>query len=376
MQVFKNLQAQSALLLCICIFAIRMKYIVLSLLTAFLLSKPAGLQAQDVNFTQAFAAPQNLNPALSGNIEGTYRIMTIYRDQWRAGIENTIATFAVGGDVKFNVSPDQGKQSDIVGLGVFFFADQGDIFEMNTNRLALQSAYHKKLGKKTNNFLALGVEFGIQQRNINYDNLNFGDEFDNINAYSQQTSEILPPNNFGFLDLGIGLSYNANPSPGLKYYVGIAAHHFNSPYLSFFRKSQAPNPDTELEFRYYPRYSAQLSLNTKLNQTLSFIPRVLYVSQGEHSEANVAAQFKFSFFEARSALYTGIWLKNVHGVDGLKPRYVSPSVGIQRGGFIIGLSYDVYLAETLVGNPGLNGFELSLRFIGEHDNEFNFCPQF
>ncbi len=331
---------------------------------------------QDVHFTQSFAAPQNLNPALSGNIEGTYRIMTIYKDQWRTGLETPMQSYGVGGDVKFNVGEEKLKGGDKAGLGVFFFTDRGQVFRMNTNKLALQAAYHKLLNYKTKSYISAGVEFGVQQRNINYDNLNFGDEFNDVNAYDQQTSEILPPNNFGFLDLGLGITYSAIPNDGVRFAIGAAIHHFNTPSLSFYGQSQTINPDTETDFDYAAKYTFHGSTNVALGDFFSILPRLVYIQHGNQSEADVGLSVKWEFIESQSAFYLGSWFKTIHGLDGFAPRYVSPMVGFEKNAFLLGLSYDVFMGETLAGNTSLNAFELSIRFIGEHENEFNFCPQF
>ncbi len=340
------------------------------------LSSTFSLLGQDVHFTQSYAAPQSLNPALSGNIEGTYRIMSIYKDQWRAGLDQPMKSYGVGGDTKFNLNFDKTKGNDKAGLGVFFYSDRGQLFRMNTNKLGLQAAYHKLINRRNSSYLSAGVEFGVQQRNINYDNLNFGDEFNEINAYDQVTSEILPPNNFGFLDLGLGVTYSSIPSDILKYHIGFALHHFNTPTLSFYAQSQFLNPDTEIDYSYAAKYTAHGSFNFKLGTFFSLSPRFVYVQHGNQSQADIATNLKWDYIEQKASFHLGLMLKSVHGVDGLAPRFFSPMVGFEKNAFLIGLSYDAYIGETLAGNTGLNAFELSLRFIGEHENEFNFCPEF
>ena len=42
------------------------------------------LSAQDTHFSQFYASPLNLNPALTGVNDGTYRIAGIYRNQDRS----------------------------------------------------------------------------------------------------------------------------------------------------------------------------------------------------------------------------------------------------------------------------------------------------
>jgi len=46
------------------------------------------LKAQDPHFSQFYAAPLYLNPALAGTSAGNYRVGVNYRDQWRGALDN------------------------------------------------------------------------------------------------------------------------------------------------------------------------------------------------------------------------------------------------------------------------------------------------
>jgi hypothetical protein len=70
------------------------------LLTLLLCCWNTRLTAQDKHFTQFYAAPLALNPALTGALDGKYRVSTIYRDQWRKVLDEPIKTFAVGADLR------------------------------------------------------------------------------------------------------------------------------------------------------------------------------------------------------------------------------------------------------------------------------------
>ena len=49
---------------------------------AFLVCMASVASAQDPNFSQFFASPLTLNPALTGKFDGVYRIAGNYRNQW------------------------------------------------------------------------------------------------------------------------------------------------------------------------------------------------------------------------------------------------------------------------------------------------------
>jgi hypothetical protein len=51
-----------------------------------------AVSAQDPNFSQFFASPLTLNPALTGKFDGVYRVAGNYRNQWPT-IYNAFTTY-------------------------------------------------------------------------------------------------------------------------------------------------------------------------------------------------------------------------------------------------------------------------------------------
>jgi len=72
-------------------------------LMIFMSGSALKVSSQDAHFSQFYASPLTLNPAIAGTYTGTFRISAIYRDQWRSAVDDPLKTFAVSGDVKFNV---------------------------------------------------------------------------------------------------------------------------------------------------------------------------------------------------------------------------------------------------------------------------------
>jgi hypothetical protein len=65
-------------------------------LTFLILISVLSLKAQDPNFSQFFASPLTLNPALTGKFDGVFRIAGNYRNQWPT-INNAFTTATVNG---------------------------------------------------------------------------------------------------------------------------------------------------------------------------------------------------------------------------------------------------------------------------------------
>ena len=151
-----------------------MRKIFILLLTLFFTLE---LSAQDKHFTQFYASPLTLNPALTGAYNGRYRVSTIYRDQWRRVLESPYRTFATELDVRFKVKSNS-QYKDAAAVGLVFFRDKVSGIDFGTQQIALSGAYHKGLDFTNRQFLTIGFQGAISQRNVNFEQLTFGDQFD------------------------------------------------------------------------------------------------------------------------------------------------------------------------------------------------------
>ena len=223
--------------------SMKMKKYHITVITALFCSFYSINQAvsQDVNFTQFYVTPYQINPALTGTIDGTYRVGMVYKDQWRGSVDNPYTSTAIGGEVKFDVGPDQ-KYSDRAGISLFFVNDQVNAIALNTSQISISGAYHKLLSKESKQYLGVGASMSIFQRNINYDQLFFGDEFNELDGYTETSAEVLPPNNLGFVDLSIGLNYHIRPTKTSAFFAGAALHHLTTPNVSFYKNQNNLDP--------------------------------------------------------------------------------------------------------------------------------------
>ncbi|MCB0641551.1 MAG: type IX secretion system membrane protein PorP/SprF, partial [Phaeodactylibacter sp.] len=87
------------------------------LLFTFLIAAQTGF-AQDKHFSQFFANPITLNPALSGAFDGRLRLAGIYRDQWRDQLSEPYVTFAGSLDMRVPVGKKGSNYKDALGVGV------------------------------------------------------------------------------------------------------------------------------------------------------------------------------------------------------------------------------------------------------------------
>jgi type IX secretion system PorP/SprF family membrane protein len=333
------------------------------------------IQAQDKHFTQFYATPLTLNPAMTGAMPGRYRVSTIYRDQWRGVLDNPYVTFSAAVDVNFDIELDS-RYKDQVAVGLLFFNDKVNGLDFSTNQLALSAAFHKGLDFDKKQFLSLGVQGGLTQRNINYEDITFDDEFNGMDEFDLPTAEFFPENNFAYGDLNVGLLYRMEQKK-MNLNVGAAMHHVLRPDVSFY-ESPEDNPDQFPKSKLYSQLSAHAALTYQLTDKLFISPRILFAKQGPHIEFNTGTNFRIKLNEYNNnALHFGSWVRPVSNEN---KKYfldaVVALVGIELGAVTFGLSYDANLTDMSSYRQGQGAIEFSMSYIGSFDNEDLLCPKF
>lgn len=329
---------------------------------------------QDRLFTQAFVHAVDLNPALSGDLKGRYRVTAAYRDQWHAVIEGAYTTMGVYGDLKIPVGERSG---DFVGAGFSFLADRTAIFNANQNLMTLFGSFHKALNPDRAQFLSGGLSLGIAQRSINYENLFFNDQFNGLDEYNLSTSESLPINNFAFMDLGLGVNFASALGDYSRFAVGAAVDHLPGSSVSFFHREpdlDEPYPDSYLDRKFTAYFITELAST----QFISISPRLLFQQQGAHTMVSASASVKFdvnNYDNQAAHLGAGIRM-NQRFDDRLAPSAAFLMAAYEAGGFLIGLSHDLTLSQLASDSPGRGAFELSISFTGLYENEEALCPTF
>src|SRR5690242_20988560 len=129
-----------------------MKKILLTLMTSVALVSASS--AQDPNFSQFFASPLTMNPALTGKFDGVFRVAGNYRNQWPT-INNAFVTKTLS--VDFGILKNRLAEIDQLGVGVLAVTDRAGDGVLVTNYAGLSMAYHKGLDE--NGYHQIGAGF-------------------------------------------------------------------------------------------------------------------------------------------------------------------------------------------------------------------------
>ncbi len=334
------------------------------------------MEAQDRHFTQFYSASTYLNPALAGGFGGRYKMTAIYRDQWRSVLDKPIRT--MGAAMEVNVDMDKlihSRFDDKIGIGLSFYSDKIADVDLNTTQMALSLAYHKNLDQDHLHYLSVGFEGALGQKNINYENLTFEDQFDWKEGYILNSGESLPQNNFSFFDIAVGLNYSYSPQRRVGYFVGGAMHHITSPQVSFFydEENTIQTGNNKL-FRKITIHGGSL---IPVSSQLNISPRILLTQQGPHSEINAGVNFQYKIkHQEATSIVIGSWARFAPKDNSQAIESIILQMGLAIDHVQFGFSYDINLGHLTTYNQNQGVFEFTFAYLGEYDDDTVVCPKF
>ncbi|MDX2002754.1 MAG: PorP/SprF family type IX secretion system membrane protein [Chitinophagales bacterium] len=336
---------------------------------ALLLVIAGNVKAQDVHFSQFYASPLTLNPALTGKVNGNYRIAGIYRSQWGGMLEGRKPTYGTPG-ISFDLPIFVGKRKvDAVGLGASFVNDFTNGGRYNVVKAMLSASYIKSLGKSSKHQLSIGVQGGIQQSKTG--SFRFEDQFiggiynegnTSVDAGYNNQSAIVP-------DFQAGLFYNGAVSQRVTIYGGFSLFHLFTPSYNITQSASGNLP------RRYVGH-AGLEWDLTKNRKWTLYPGVIYMNQATADElnfgTNIGYHFKVDPEGRNTSIFLGAWYRYQDAVI--------PMVGFEFKGFRAGFSYDATTSDLTNGNSQ-GAYELSLIYVGRFSSitdkkTFLFCPRF
>ena len=335
------------------------------------------VQGQDPQFSQFYASPVNLNPALTGGFAAKYRVSALYRDQWRGPLEQSIGVFGAALDLRFDLK-SRALEGDAAAAGLHFLSDQVGPLDLSTNTIALAGAFHKSLDLENSKYLSAGIQLATTQRNILYENLFFQDQFDGVDQFNGATAEDLPENNFSFGDFAIGLNYASTPTNGTAIYVGGTVHHIIEPEVSFYRNDDDEQQQILSSSKLFRRYGFHGGITTDLNDNVKISPRLYFVNQGPHRSLSIGNNFIIEPSRTDAfKLHLGTWLQLAQDFDdSVTPDAIGFLAGLGIGDLLVGLSYDINLRDIINYRTGQGAFEFSISYFGIYEEEGGACPTF
>lgn len=331
----------------------RSRIIYTLLLLAFII--PGGLMAQDPAFSQFFASPLTLNPALTGKFNGIFRVAGNYRNQWPQ-INNAFITSTVS--VDGNILTNKITNGDALGVGIMAMTDRTANGILNSNYVSLSTAYQKALDENGWNQIGIGFQGSYASKMLDGTKLNFEDQLDQQGGWTLPSSEAVSGHqvNLSYFDMNVGVLFNGSSDGNNNYYLGVSAYHITQPVESFTGNSvYVLHP----RFTIHGGYSFPLSPNNN-NNFIHFSG--LYSKQANAVDAMLGGAWSNNINSEEASnplnLYVGVWARFSNVTDA-----IIPYVGLDVGSFTVGMSYDVNVSSLKSASESQGGIEISLIYI-------------
>lgn len=245
------------------------KYLIVMLLGLSCCFKTAV--AQDYHFSQFYASPLNVNPALAGAYDGIFRAACTQRTQW---LSVTVPFLSVTGNIDGALYKNN-RRREMMAAGITVNSERaGDSRYTSTQALATLS-YIKNVGRRNRHKLGLGFCAGFINNAVHYDALHWDEQFQN-GAFNPQipTTEAFAHNRQFFFDCGAGLFWGYTPDRRQSYQLGVSTFHLNRPEEAFGSTA------TRLPIRLSTHFLSRI----ELTRHLALRPLAMFSWQNKFSE--------------------------------------------------------------------------------------------
>ena len=314
-----------------------------SLITVLLsVSIALSSTGQDAHFTQFYANPVYLNPALAG-LRGCPTVTMNYRNQW-PGIKDAYTTYSTSFD----------KYSEKLkgGVGVNVFHDRSGGGRLMTTAASAVYAYQYQISKKIT--IKLGGKATYVNKSIDWNRLVFGDMIDAREGIVYGTQQ-----QFGepvhYADFSAGALLYTD-----YFFGGFAVDHLTKPAEGLLNRYATSLPR---KYTFHAGANIPLGKMRKMNRAIS--PNIMITKQNEFTQVNVGMYLRLR------ELVVGTWYRN-------KDSFILLA-GIETSKFKFAYSYDVTTSGILQQSMGSHELSYSI-FIPCSNKKKKFrtlhCPVF
>ena len=333
----------------------------------FVLFSAVSVSGQDIHFSQYYASPLTLNPALTGNINGVFRVAANYRNQWfTIPTLNSTAPFQT-----YQVSFDaplmrQRLGNDGFGIGGMFYSDKAGDGALTTFSGMVSLAYHKAVDRYGKGRISFGLQAGVVSKQIKMQNLIFETQLDNFGWNSAlNNGEQFSGKNILYADVNAGILWAHAPKEKFRYYLGFSMNHISKPRESFLMDSR-----NKLNYLFKLNAGTEIFLNS--DNTFSLTPTFLFMLQSNAQLYNVGLGLNYWINDDIAVFGGGFYRVNDAAIF---------SVGAEFYNVRLGVSYDINHTSLRAASKAQGGVEVSAIYIFKKEKQQaiqyeKYCPNF
>ncbi len=285
------------------------------------------LNAQDPIFSQFYANPLYLNPALAGT-QKCPRVNLNYRNQWPALSGNFVTTSA---------SYDQYVEAVSGGLGVHIMNDNAGRGTLNWFTVSGIYSYQLTISDKVS--MVAGFQASYFQRSLDWSRLTFGDQIDSRRGFIFATQDVPRGGSVDNVDFSTGAMIF-----GENFFGGVAVHHLFEPNESLI-VDEAP-----LERKYTVHAGATIPIKKDVRgeTDASISPNILYQRQFDFEQINIG------LYAQKGPLILGAWYR-------FQDAFIILA-GIDTDRFRVGYSYDLTTSRLTTQTAGSHELSVAMQF--------------
>ncbi len=315
-----------------------------------------GIQAQDIHFSQNYATPLYINPAMTGLYNGDMRFTADYRSQW-ASLSSSVdaQTLTMSLDAKLIEGIGDGAW---VSGGLLLYTDKEGFLGFSTNSADLAIAYNSPMGSKENYF-SFGAMVGIAQRRIDWSQAQFGTQFDgsNYNPLIPANETVVENEQLSHINLSAGAMFYHIENSRSYFFVGGGAYNLAAPVFSF-----EDNEDVTLPMRMSIQAGGSIGILNRLDA----VPGIYFMQQQKSLKTDLGSLFRFVFYQniredSFRAFNIGPYIRLAkHFEDAITLDALILALKVDYDDFSMGLSYDFNISQLNNATKGKGGPELSV----------------
>lgn len=329
-------------------------------LLAVLIMALTSVMAQDIHYSQFYASPLTLNPALTGVNACNYRVGIMYRNQWSSVSADPYTTPSISFDI--NNVLQRIVKTGTLSLGALVLNDKAGAGDLSNLTVAGSVAYQRPLNATRRLNLSIGVQPGYVQKKVDFSKLTFENQFDGQMFDPTMMSGENFKDKFGYFDLNAGLYLTYDFGKKSAVFLGGSVFHIIPPKETFL------NSTNKLGMRIVGHGGVRAGITDKLD----IIPQVLFMTQSKAQEINLGLSLEYSV-NPDVVLFIG-------GYDRLGDAIIGVA-GLEYKKLRLGFSYDINTSALNAVSNNNGGFELSLSYTGclggfVLDKPIMFCPRY
>lgn len=331
----------------------------ITLLTTFIFSICISAIAQDLHYSQFYAAPLNANPGNTGAFNADLRAYTLYRMQWFT-VTNPYKTFNIAVDGP--IFKKRMLSDDFFAAGLNISNDNDGPVHLKTQSYNALVSFTKYIGGRQKHNITLGYTIGYNIKTVALGGVKWDSQYNPISGtYDPGYGVAEGGGGTGFLDMSTGLVWNFRTDHLFRSALGFSFHHFTAPNVSVIGRSD----------RLIPKIGVQWNIAYKLSETsnTTLLPSIIAYQQGSSLLLNGGLNVRYVLEEASrytdnqtdKAVYFGIFYRFRDAV------YITFRYDIKE--FSFGAAYDVTASALTPTSKSVGGFEIFLQYKGVFKNK-------